>query len=87
MFSRQGLGGHMSRAHPGLSVDYQKKKETRKNREQKLEVLRLAQKVYRSRNDNKGLKGIEMNRTKLNKIREEIMQFYNQYPGWAFPME
>lgn len=29
MFTNQGLGGHMSRAHPGLSEEYRKKKETR----------------------------------------------------------
>ena len=85
-FSRQGLGGHMSRAHPGLSQDYRKKKETRKNREKKLEVLRLAQKLYRVRAGNKSMKGIEMNRTKLNKYRDEIIKFYKENPGKEFPL-
>ena len=46
-FTNQGLGGHMSRAHPGLSDDYRKKKETRQAREFERKLLREAQKRYR----------------------------------------
>jgi len=47
-FTNQGLGGHMSRAHPGKSVDYQKKKETWNAWEYERCLLREAQKRYRS---------------------------------------
>jgi len=84
-FTRQGLGGHMSRAHPGQSLDYKKKKETRANREDALGLLRLAQDVYRLRLDDPQIKGTDMNRTKLNKIRDEIKALYKQHPGQSFP--
>ena len=84
-FTRQGLGGHMSRAHPGQSEDYKKKKETRHGREDDLRLLRLAQDVYRQRFNAHEVKGTDMNRTKLNKIREEIKEFYEQNPGQKFP--
>lgn len=86
-FTRQGLGGHMSRAHPGQSEDYKRKKETRKNREEQLELLRLAQKVYKVRTGQKNIRGTEMNRTKLNRIRDEIKQFYQDNPGAEFPLK
>lgn len=86
-FTRQGLGGHMSRAHPGQSEDYKRKKETRKNREEQLELLRLAQKVYKVRTGQKNIRGTEMNRTKLNRIRDEIKQFYQDNPGADFPLK
>lgn len=64
-----------------------KKKETRQNREDQLKVLRLAQKVYRLRTGQKSLKGTDMNRTKLNKIRDEIRLFYKNNPHKDFPLE
>jgi hypothetical protein len=85
-FTRQGLGGHMSRAHPGQSEEYKKKKETRRNREANLNLLRLAQKVYKVRTGQRNVKGTDMNRTKLNKIREEIKQFYKDHPDDDFPL-
>lgn len=42
----QGLGGHMSRAHPGKSEVYRKKKSTRKTREYQRHRLRLAKKKF-----------------------------------------
>lgn len=42
----QGLGGHMSRAHPGKSFDYKKKKGKRKMREVDRYRLQLAKKIY-----------------------------------------
>jgi hypothetical protein len=77
MFTRQGLGGHMSRAHPGESVEYKKKKETRSIRAIDLSLLRKAQDIYRVRTGQKTIKGTDMNRTKLNKIREEIKIWLN----------
>lgn len=85
-FTRQGLGGHMSRAHPGQSEDYKRKKETRRNREDNLNMLRLAQTVYRMRTGQKSIRGTDMNRTKLNKIREEIKMFYKNNPDKEFPI-
>ena len=64
-----------------------RKKETRRNRQQDLELLRLAQKVYKIRTGHKNIKGTDMNRTKLNKIREEIKQYYKQHPGTSFPIK
>lgn len=36
----QKLGGHTSRAHPGMSLDYQKKRETRERRERERNALK-----------------------------------------------
>lgn len=76
----------MSRAHPGQSEEYKKKKETRRNRESNLNLLRLAQKVYKIRTGQRNIRGTDMNRTKLNKIREEIKQFYKDHPDEEFPL-
>ena len=46
-FGRQGLGGHMSRVHPGKSNDYRSKRIKREEREDKRRLLRLSQQVYR----------------------------------------
>lgn len=77
----------MSRAHPGESLDYKKKKETRQGREEQLRMLRLAQDVYRVRTGDMNIKGTDMNRTKLNKIREEIKEYIKKNPGKEFPVE
>lgn len=46
-FSRsQALGGHMSRAHPGKSGEYKKKKDKRKSREVERLKLLLAKRKY-----------------------------------------
>ena len=42
----QGLGGHMSRAHPGKSQDYNRKKSVRKNREIERARLCLAKRKF-----------------------------------------
>lgn len=76
----------MSRAHPGQSEEYKKKKETRRSREESLALLRLSQDVYKVRTGQKNIRGTDMNRTKLNKIREEIKQFYRDNPGKEFPV-
>jgi hypothetical protein len=77
----------MSRAHPGQSEDYKKKKETRHGREEALRLLRLSQDIYRKRNNELDVRGTDMNRTKLNKIRDEIKDFYKQNPGEEFPLD
>ncbi|CAI2359994.1 unnamed protein product [Moneuplotes crassus] len=83
-FSRQGLGGHMSRAHPGQSTEYRQKKQTRNGRQDKLRLLRKAQRVYRVRDKCPNIKGTDMNRTKLNKIRDQIKQWMNEHPGMDY---
>lgn len=77
----------MSRAHPGQSEDYKKKKETRYSREEDLRLLRLSQKIYRDRFNEPDIRGTDMNRTKLNKIRDEIKEFQKTNPGEKFPGE
>ena len=75
----------MSRAHSGMSEGYKRKKMIRERREDDLKVLRLAQDVYRKRFNQKFLKGTDMNRTKLSKIRQEIKKYMNDHPGEEFP--
>lgn len=84
-FTRQGLGGHMSRAHPGKSEEYKQKKATRNGRQEKLKLLRLAQDVYRKRIGQLTLKGTDMNRTKLNKLRDDIKKWLDAHPGQEYP--
>ena len=76
----------MSRAHPGQSEDFQRKKETRNKRSGELKILRKAQEVYRIRLGQPNIRGTEMNRTKLNKIRQEIKHFMENNPGKDFPI-
>lgn len=45
--SSQQLGGHVSRGHPGKSVAYQKKQETRDRREIEREMLKEAKRIFR----------------------------------------
>ena len=71
-FTRNGLGGHMSRAHPGSSESYQKKKDIRKMREYNRAILREAQRRYRIRRGSQDIKNIEMNRAKLVIIKDEV---------------
>ena len=78
-FSRQGLGGHMSRVHPGKSNQYKQKRNKRDQREDIRRLLRLSQNVYRQRYNEDDIKNIEMNRNKLNSIRKEIIEFENKY--------
>lgn len=58
----QGLGGHMSRAHPGKSSDYKKKKDTRKTREVERYKLQLAKKKF--------FKGSKYNYQELTRTKE-----------------
>jgi hypothetical protein len=61
-----------------------KKKETRSCRATDLGLLRKAQDVYRVRTGQKSIKGTDMNRTKLNKIREEIKIWLGNIPDRDF---
>lgn len=74
LFTANGLGGHMSRAHPNQSEEYRKKKETRMSRELTLVCLREAQKIYRQRYGCPKLKSVKMDRTKLKTIRNEVRE-------------
>ena len=85
MFSRQGLGGHMSRAHPGKSDDYKKKKATRDKRSGTLKLLRSSQNIYRKRFNCPNIETTAMNRTQLNKIRAEIQEYMEKNPGKTHP--
>jgi hypothetical protein len=79
----QGLGGHMSRSHPGKSRAYRKKKGIRKTREMERYRLQLAKKRY-SESLNKKLKAQRLakeqqdeimkviDRKKLKKIKKSI---------------
>ena len=67
----------MSRAHPGMSNDYQKKKDTRNQRERDRALLREAQNRYRLLHGN--IETTLMNRTKLKNLREEIkLEWYKE---------
>jgi len=77
----------MSRAHPGQSNEYQQKKATRKGREEKLRLLRLAQDVYRHKTGEISMRGTLMNRTKLNKLRDNIQDWMVLHPGQKFDIE
>ena len=71
-FNRNGLGGHMSRAHPNKSKKFKKKKATKNARKGKLAILRKAQAIYRERYERPDIKNIEMDRNKLLAIKEEV---------------
>lgn len=73
-FTGQGLGGHMSRAHPGESEDFKRKIETKKRRQEKLQLLRDAQEIYKQRYNTPNIKGCKMTRKIIEKIKEEIKQ-------------
>lgn len=73
-FTANGLGGHMSRAHPGQSEVFRKKLETRIKRQLHLLSLREAQKIYRLRYGCPKLKTTKMDRAKLQVIRKEVRE-------------
>mmetsp|Transcript_35362 Transcript_35362/g.35020 ORF Transcript_35362/g.35020 Transcript_35362/m.35020 type:complete len:84 (+) Transcript_35362:56-307(+) len=74
----------MSRAHPGQSDEYRQKKQTRNGRESKLRLLRKAQRVYRVVHKCPDIKGTDMNRTKLNKIRDHIKKWMLEHAGMEY---
>ena len=71
VFGRNGLGGHMSRAHPGQSRSYKKKRQTAIKNLARLESLRRAQEKYRQEINPNATKK-EMSRNLLKKYRKEI---------------
>jgi hypothetical protein len=72
MFTGNGLGGHMSRAHPGRSTIYNKKQETMLKRRHQLKLLRDAQDLYRIRFNQPNIKISKMTRSVLERLKNEI---------------
>jgi hypothetical protein len=68
----QALGGHMSRAHPGQSTDYNRKKTVRERRTFLREIHKKAKQIYESHY------GGKINRSTLRKIKESLMREYVQ---------
>lgn len=64
------LGGHLSRRHPGKSVDYNKKLEVRKRREPERDALKRAKTIYFEKT---GLDP-KFNAGEVKKIKESIWQ-------------
>jgi hypothetical protein len=85
-FSGQGLGGHMSRAHPGESKDFQKKLDTRNRREEKRKLLRDAQEIYKQRYNTPNIKGCKMTRKIIEKIKGEI-KLDKELPKTKMPLK
>jgi hypothetical protein len=72
MFTGNGLGGHMSRAHPGQSVTFNKKQEIMLKRRHQLKLLRDAQDLYRIRFNQPNLKLSKMSRSVLERLKNEL---------------
>ena len=64
----------MSRAHPGESENYKRKKDTRDLRERERTLLRKAQEEYKIRYGKLNISNREIDRKYLELIKNEIRQ-------------
>lgn len=70
------LGGHVSKAHPGLSEAYEHKKRVRDTRQLERDLHQEALKVFKKRqNDNEG----DLNRNTIKRIKKEIVKAETKY--------
>lgn len=66
--SVQGLGGHMSRAHPGESNKYWKRRMVRESRKKERELLRIAKLKFFEENGATA----ELTRWKIKRLKRDI---------------